>query len=129
MKILVIDDDDNLGKFLRMRLISLGYDVEVMPDAMLGIQEAHRFKPDLILLDLMLPAGGGLSVLKQLKASTHTVCIPVLIVSGMWRDVYEGIGRELQEIGVEGYLQKPFREGELLSNIQRILELKRGAPV
>ena len=121
MRILVIDDDKTLGELLQTRISSSGYEVFVAADAVQGVQQAHRFKPDLIILDLMLPAGGGLRVLKNLKASMHTSRISVLIITGTARRDFWGELKEVREIGVDGCLLKPFHTAELLSTVQEIL--------
>jgi len=123
-KILVVEDDVDLGRLVHQRLKASGFDPFVVPDAVLGFQEALRRKPDLILLDLMLPAGGGLAVLKGLRRSVYTAHIPVLVVSGIEQDFYEGHDcylKKVHEMGIEGYLGKPFESGQLLSRIEQIL--------
>ena len=64
------------------RLESAGYEVRAAPDAMLGIKMAHQLPLDLILLDLKLPAGGGLAVLENLQKSINTKLIPIIVVTG-----------------------------------------------
>ena len=119
-KILVVDDDKDLTRLIRLRLLKAGYDVFVVPDAVSASQESKRFNPDLVILDMMLPAGGGGSVLRRLRSSLHTAYVPVLILSGISKDdpVYKEATNGLV---VEGYLQKPFEEGTLLSEAERIL--------
>ncbi|MFH1540783.1 MAG: response regulator [Elusimicrobiota bacterium] len=80
-KILVIDDDESIIELLKDRLQTAGYKVVIAFDGMQGVRVAHQEKPDLIILDIMLPAGGGYIVLDRLKISTDTVFIPVITIS------------------------------------------------
>ena len=121
-KILIIDDDLMLAKLMRRRFITAGYEVLVVPDAILGNQEAHQFKPDIIILDMMLPGGGGLSVLKGLESSVYTAAIPVLVITGLQRDCHEGYFKEISQFQVEGCLEKPFDGAKLLAEVERVLE-------
>ena len=128
-KILVVEDDEDLSKLTYRRLTAAGFSVRVVPDAILGIQETKQFHPDLVLLDLLLPAGGGLAVLKGLKASVYTAYIPVLVMSGMDRQANPDYFTQMEKIGIEGFLQKPFEGNRLVEEIRAILrEPKPDAP-
>ena len=121
-KVMVVDDDPDLGRMIRARLVSAGFEALVVPDAVFAAQEVRQFKPDLVVLDLMLPAGGGLEVLRRLKASIHTAHVPVLVLTGVEPDVYEGMVQQVREIGVEGFLRKPFDGQKFLAEVSRILQ-------
>ena len=121
VKILIFEDNEGLGRMLRVRLSASGYETLVAPDAVIGMEAAQRFKPDLVILDLMLPAGGGLKVLEGLRGSVYTAGIPVLVVSGMEQELMGGYVNQVRQMGIEGYLRKPFEAKQLLSEIQRIL--------
>ena len=117
-KILIIEDEQDLASTLSKRLTSVGYEVMISMDALLGVVQAHKSKVDLIILDLMLPGGGGHSVLSNLKCSTLTMNIPVLVLTGMQDEVRK---KKILEMGVDGYMQKPYEIQNVLSEIKRIL--------
>ena len=118
-KILVVDDDPDLLKMLAMRLLTCGYEVVAATDAQSAVKQAHRAKPDLILLDMMLPGGGGEGVFENLKTSLTTMLIPVVFISAMLSP------RELevkaQQLGAEGAIPKPFEPEELIAKVKGIL--------
>jgi len=78
-----------------------------------------RLRPSLIILDLMLPGGGGLSVLRKIRRSYLTQSIPVIVLTGMQDDDHK---KQVIEFGVEGYLQKPYDPAELLASIEGLIE-------
>ncbi len=117
-KILVIEDEGDLAKVLKKRLTSSGFEVIISLDAYQGIEAAHKEKPDLIILDLMMPAGGGQTVLKNLKISKDTMSIPVVVITGTKN---EELKNEILAQGVEAYLEKPYDSEELIKIIKKIL--------
>jgi len=101
-KILIIEDDEILVRMYQKRLISEGYDVIEARDARTGLTQAQTKKPDLILLDIMLPGGmNGFDVLEQLKQDESTKDSPVLILTNL-----ESEEKVAKEIGATGYLVK-----------------------
>jgi CheY-like chemotaxis protein len=117
--ILVIEDEPDFSELLKMRLESNGFSVVAAMDGYQGIQLAHAEKPDLIILDLMLPAGDGASVLEKLKLSADTRHIPIVVLTGMINEEYK---QKVIAKGVEAYLQKPCDSGVLLNTIKEILK-------
>lgn len=117
-KILIIDDEKALVSGLYTLLKSQGYLPIAAYDGVFGISLAHKENPDLIILDLGLPAGGGLYVLENLKNSIETHDIPVLVLTAQQ-------GADLEEkaklMGTEAYFHKPFDSQQLLSRIGDIL--------
>ncbi len=117
-KILIIDDEKALVSGLYTLLKSQGYLPISAYDGVFGISLAHKENPDLIILDLGLPAGGGLYVLENLKNSIETHDIPVLVLTAQQ-------GADLEEkvklMGTAAYFHKPFDSQELLSRIGDIL--------
>lgn len=122
-KILIIEDEADLAKILHKRLEDKGFKVICAPDAHLGVDLAHKQRPDLIILDIMLPLGGGVTVLRNLRISTHTMHIPILVLTGM-QD--EELKINILKIGVAAYMQKPYEIEELSKEINRILTERRG---
>ena len=82
-KILIVDDEIDFVRILSAHLKSRGYSVVGASDAVVAITAAQKERPDLIILDVTMPAGDGLTVLKQLGASDHTSLIPVIVVTGL----------------------------------------------
>jgi adenylate cyclase len=104
-KILIIDDDPFNVDFLEQELADLGYSTGSASNGAQGLEMVHQHKPDLVLLDIMMPVMDGFSVLSRLKADPQTRGIPVVIVSalGDMHSVIKGI-----ELGAEDFLPKPI---------------------
>jgi len=113
-KALIIDDEQQMRRLLRMVLESRGYQVCEAADGQLGLQEAAFQRPDVVLLDLGLPGLGGIDVLKRLREWTD---VPVLILSV--RD-QETVKVEALELGADDYVTKPFGTAELLARLDVI---------
>jgi CheY-like chemotaxis protein len=117
-KILVVDDDPELRLALELRLKANGYAVALASDGTTGVTQTQLHRPDLILLDLGLPAGDGFSVMESLKKDTSTSSIPVIVITG--RDRASNLDRALKE-GVYTFLQKPVQNVRLLALIGQAL--------
>jgi DNA-binding response OmpR family regulator len=117
VKVLVVDDDKEMIDFLTDMLSAEGYEVVVAFDAIQGIQFTHREKPDVVILDLVMPAGGGFKTLESLKESTITREIPIIVLTGKGTEEDK---KKVLEMGADDYIRKPF-DPELL--IKRIKEL------
>jgi DNA-binding response OmpR family regulator len=124
-KILVIDDDPDVRLGLQLRLKANHYDVAFAVDGVASITEARKHMPDLILLDLGLPAGDGFSVLDRLKTNQSLCMIPVIVLSG--RDRNANRERSLRA-GARFFLQKPVANDKLLSAIRIVLDGTDHAP-
>ena len=117
-KILIVDDDPDVRLGLHIRLKANHYNVIFAVDGMASIAEARKHKPDLIILDLGLPAGDGFSVMERLKANDSLSLIPVIVVSA--RDVTANMDLALKA-GAKAFLQKPVDNAQLLSVIRKVL--------
>ena len=115
-RILVIEDDPSIVVGLRMNLEAEGYSVQVAEDGEAGLAQAKSDRPDLIILDIMLPRLNGFEVLRQLRA--EDVRIPTIVLSA--RDAELDIVMGL-EFGAEDYVTKPFGLAELLARIKAVL--------
>jgi len=113
-KALIIDDEQQMRRLLRMVLESRGYEVCEAADGQLGLQEAAFQRPDVVLLDLGLPGMSGIDVLKRLREWSD---VPVLILSV--RD-QETVKVEALELGADDYVTKPFGTAELLARLDVI---------
>jgi DNA-binding response OmpR family regulator len=124
-KILIVDDDPDVRLGLHVCLKANHYDVIFAADGMASIAEARKHMPDLIILDLGLPAGDGFSVMERLKKNDSLSLIPVIVVSA--RDRSANKDRALKA-GATAYLQKPVDNGQLLSVIRKALGEKNNTP-
>jgi DNA-binding response OmpR family regulator len=117
-KILIVDDDRDVQQGMSLRLKANQYDTCLAGDAFSGVAEARRSEPDLILLDLGMPAGGGFLVMERLKMIPSLAVIPVIVVSA--RHGLETQKRAL-ESGAKAFLQKPVDDNQLLAVIRQAL--------
>lgn len=117
-KVLIIEDNPEIADLVRDLLHKEGYETSVCQDAYQGITLTHRLKPDLMLLDLMLPAGGGFSVLEKAKLSTLTRDVPVVVLTASQDDEHK---KKALSMGVTAFMQKPFESRDLLQTIRRVL--------
>jgi len=117
-KILIIDDDQHLLLALTARLKAKNYRVICAADAISAITVARREVPDLVILDLGLPAGDGFRVLERMRDLTDLVAIPVIVLSA--RDPADNKKRAL-DAGAVAFFQKPPDNHEFLSAIRHAL--------
>jgi twitching motility two-component system response regulator PilH len=117
-KILVVDDSPTDRRLITTPLIDQGYTVVTAEDGEEALEKALNERPDLIMLDIILPKKNGFQVCRQLKTSPDTEGIKILMVSSKSQDSDRFWGLKQ---GADGYLTKPFDEDELLSNIQQFL--------
>jgi len=118
-KILVVDDERDIVKALMIRLQHNGYDVVVAFDGAQGIFVAHKERPDLIILDIRMPAGDGFSVAEKLKQSSLTEQIPIIFLTGSPERNAE---ERAMELGARFYIKKPYDPEELLEAIRRAMQ-------
>ena len=118
--ILVVEDDRSLREGLAMNFRLRGYDVRTAADGDEGLRAAFDERPDLIVLDLMLPGADGLEILSELRG--REIGVPVLILSA--RDRLQDKVRGL-EIGADDYLTKPFQLPELIARVEVMLRRRR----
>lgn len=123
-KILIIEDDPDVRLGYHIRLKANNYDTFFAADAFASLTEARKHQPDLIILDLGLPAGDGFVVMERLKAITHLAVIPIIVVSA--RDRRENGDRALKA-GAKAFLQKPVDNNELLAVIRQLLGEPNGS--
>jgi CheY-like chemotaxis protein len=118
-RILIVDDERDIVKALTIRLRGAGYEIVTAFDGAQGIFMAHKEKPDLILLDIRMPAGDGFSVAEKLKQSVDTLAIPVIVLTGSPEKNSE---EKAMALGARFYVKKPYDPEELLDAIKRALE-------
>ena len=117
-KILVVDDDTDIVLLLASRLRANRYDVIVAHDAIQAVDKAIREKPDLILLDIKMPAGSGVSVMEHLRDSSETVLIPVIVITAYPSPELQ---QQIKDMGAKGFISKPFTAEDVLPRIRTIL--------
>jgi two-component system alkaline phosphatase synthesis response regulator PhoP len=119
-KILAIDDEPEVVELLKKRLEKAGYEVVTATGGKEGFKKAIEQKPDLILLDIIMPEVDGLTVLRKLKTEETTTRIPVIMVTakGMTGSIFEA-----KSYGATDYIIKPFQWNELLRFVKRYLVL------
>lgn len=116
--ILIIDDDPEIVEFTQKRLERKGYRVIGALDGNAGIAAARKEKPDLILLDIMMPGKDGYEVLRELKDDPKTRATPVIMLTAQSGS---GSVMECQECGAADYFIKPFDWEELLRYIKKYI--------
>lgn len=119
-KVLIVEDDADVRLGYQVLLKAKHYDTFFAGDSLSAISEARKHQPDLIILDLGLPAGDGFVVLERFRAITQLSLIPVIVVSA--RNVHENKERALKA-GARAYLQKPWSDKDLLGIMSQLLSL------
>ncbi len=114
-EILIIEDDYDLSALIIRHLRSADYNVLNVGDAIQGVQFARKEIPDLIVLDLMIPGGGGLVVLERLNQIPETQSIPVVVLTGVQDTETK---KKVLRLGAVEYLEKPYNAQELLRSIK-----------
>ncbi|MBN1289147.1 MAG: response regulator [Actinobacteria bacterium] len=117
-KVLIVDDDPSISKLLSIALSSEGYEVYEALNGIKGYKVARREKPDIVLLDIMMPDVDGFEVFRRIKLDPTTNRIPVLFVSAKSsrEDVRKGLS-----MGAEGYITKPFKISCLLDKVNEVV--------
>jgi two-component system, OmpR family, response regulator len=114
-KILIVEDDKTLLDVLRYNLVKEGYKVATAFDGLQGVETARAEKPDLIILDLMLPQMDGLEVCRVLRKD---MIVPILMLTAKAEEIDKIVGLE---VGADDYMTKPFSMRELLARIRAML--------
>lgn len=121
-KILVVDDEKNIVELVRFNLEREGYRVLTALDGAVAIELARREKPDLIVLDVMLPGMNGLEVCRELNRDPSTSDIPIIMLSARTEELDRVLGLEM---GADDYVTKPFSPRELAARIKARLRRNR----
>ncbi len=113
--ILVVDDERNIVQLARLYLNKEGFQVEGAYDGAQALEKAKTLRPDLIILDIMMPEMDGLSVCKELRKTSN---VPIIILTARTDDVDRIVGLEL---GADDYVTKPFNPRELVARVKAVL--------
>jgi DNA-binding response OmpR family regulator len=116
-KVLVVEDDQDIRQLLHLQLTAAGYETAFARDAATAVAVARKERPDLILLDLGLPAGGGSVVMQRLSALPDLEMVPVIVITA--RGAEEG--EKAVGLGARKFFLKPFDADELLAEIRATL--------
>ena len=120
-KILVAEDDKFLSNAFRLKLQKSGFEVKIANDGQEALNTANSFKPDLILLDLMMPVKDGFVVLSEIKSNPQTKNIPVLIASNLGQK--EDIDRGISLGAIDFIVKSNLRLDELIQKIKSVLKV------
>lgn len=115
-KILVVEDEEHIAEGIRMNLTFSGFDVQLAADGLIGLEKYEDWKPDLIVLDLMMPNMDGFTFLKQIRLKSEK--IPLLVLTAKY-GIHDKV-RCFKE-GADDYLAKPFELQEFLLRVKRLL--------
>jgi DNA-binding response OmpR family regulator len=115
-RILIIEDDSHIAEGLKLNLSLQGYDVVIAEDGVSGLHEWKVWKPNLVVLDIMLPGIDGLSVLQNIRLEDERLPILILSAKSESHDKIKGLS-----CGVDDYLSKPFNLEEFLLRVERLI--------
>jgi len=124
-RILIVEDEQDIADLIGFNLQRNGFEVLKAHDGITGTEIAMRERPDLIILDLMLPGRDGYAVFRELRRDSRTVAIPVIMLTAraQTEDRIQGL-----EAGADDYLTKPFSPKELILRVQAILKRADAPP-
>ncbi|MFC1799946.1 response regulator transcription factor [Candidatus Eisenbacteria bacterium] len=118
-KVLVIDDEEYIQHILNFSFGAEGYDVVTAADGEEGIKKAKSEKPDIIVLDIMMPKMDGYEACKRLKTDPSTKSIPVILLTAKGREVDRKLG---SQAGADDYVVKPFSPGRLIERVEGMMK-------
>jgi DNA-binding response OmpR family regulator len=128
--ILIVEDEDDIARLLAMNLAAEGYDIHVATRGDVAFDEALRVRPDLVLLDLMLPGADGVEICRQLRKDPRTASTSIVILTARSLAGDHVIGLEA---GADNYIDKPFNLEELIarvhSSMRRARQLRHTSPL
>ena len=117
-KVLIVEDEANIRQLVKYNLEKESFQVLEAEDGLLGLRLAKAEKPDLVLLDLMLPQMDGLEVCRSLKGNPATAALPIIMLTAKSEEIDKVIGLEL---GADDYMTKPFSPRELVALVKAVL--------
>ena len=122
-RILVVDDDREIVRLVSAYLEQSGYDVLTAYDGETALHILRRERPDLMLLDLMLPGRNGLDVTRAVRGDASLVAMPIIMLTARVEDHDKIVGLEL---GADDYVTKPFNPGEVVARVRAVLRRVQG---
>ncbi len=121
-QILVVDDDKEIARLLRGYLEKAGFDVLTAHDGITAVQTIRSERPDLILLDLMLPDMDGYDITRVVRGDEKLELIPIIMITARVEDTDKVVGLE---IGADDYVTKPFNPSEVVARVRAQLRVKK----
>ncbi len=119
-KILIIEDELGYAKMVKMRLESAGFDVSVAGDAYVGTMGIIKSKPDLIVLDLMMPAGGGFGILERIRSIPSKATLPIVILTG--KKIDNELRQKAEAYHVAAVFSKPYEGDRFVNEIKSLVK-------
>ena len=123
--ILLIEDEKNIAELVKYNLEQEGFLMQHASRGDTGLEQARKSKPDLIILDLMLPGLDGIEICKILKQNEKTSAIPIIMLTAKAQESDRIVGLEL---GADDYVTKPFSPRELVARVKAVLRRGREKP-
>lgn len=117
-KVLLVEDEENIRQLIRYNLEKEYFQILEAADGLQGIKMVKAEKPDLVILDLMLPGADGLEVCRALKGDALTAAVPIIMLTARSEEIDKVIGLEL---GADDYMTKPFSPRELIARVKAVL--------
>ena len=114
-KILIVDDDEHISELISLYLIRDGYDTREVHDGKSAVEEFKSYNPDLIMLDIMLPAMDGYEVCKEIRKTSN---VPIIMLTAKGDTIDKVLGLEL---GADDYIVKPFEPKEMTARVKAVL--------
>ena len=124
-KVVCVEDEPEIIDLIRLILGRKGFDLTGATGGLEGLEAIRRVKPDLVLLDLMMPDMDGWEVYQQMKADPELKNIPVIVVTAKAQSIDKILGLHIAK--VDDYVTKPFGPQELLQSVERVLQAKATA--
>jgi two-component system alkaline phosphatase synthesis response regulator PhoP len=123
-RVLVVEDEQDVAELIRFNLAREGYDVRVALNGADALRQAREFRPEVVLLDIMVPQLNGWEVCRRLKQEPESRSVPVIMVTGRVEEGDKVLGFEL---GADDYVTKPFSPRELVARVRAVLRRGRSA--
>ncbi len=118
-KVVIVEDEPGMIQFIELVLSDLGFEVIGALGGREGLEAIAREKPDLVLLDLMMPVVDGWGVYTEMKADEHLKTIPVIVITAKTDSLTEQLSLDVAR--VQDFIKKPFDRAELLDSIAKVL--------
>ncbi|MCB0351042.1 MAG: response regulator transcription factor [Bdellovibrionales bacterium] len=125
-RVYVVEDEQDIAELVRFNLALSGHEIQIFSSGEDGLAAIQKSKPELLVLDIMLPGLSGLEVCEQLKAQADFKDLPIIIMSakGEEQDIVKGL-----ELGADDYITKPFSTAVLKARVEAVLRRSRSTPV
>lgn len=117
-KILIVEDDDSILEALNFLMETAGYEVKIARDGLEGIKAANKTRPDVMILDVMLPGCDGFAVAQSVRTDTKTKNTPILMLTAKNRPVDM---EKAQKLNVDSFMIKPFSTQEVVAKVKELL--------